>query len=191
MMDVNLHPNTIYFKVLEFNENMLFPIPMYLFSKWYSSVFRFQVTAHGVWIVGSSIQGSTTRATTLSSPSQTPSLPMGHHLEHPTLSFLEATPGYAPPLARCIWTWRVCVCVFLHWVNVLCLHLFPCQGGPAVEELPPPPPPVEPPVESAWERGLRHAKEVQHPLSSYTHICTPLLYRLFFSTSWFWVCWFF
>ncbi|KAK5928589.1 hypothetical protein CgunFtcFv8_013643 [Champsocephalus gunnari] len=32
--------------------------------------------------------------------------------------------------------------------------------GPAVEELPPPPPPVEPPVESAWERGLRHAKEV-------------------------------
>ncbi|XP_034734205.1 zinc finger CCCH domain-containing protein 18 isoform X2 [Etheostoma cragini] len=33
-------------------------------------------------------------------------------------------------------------------------------AGPAVEELPPPPPPVEPPVESAWERGLRHAKEV-------------------------------
>ncbi|KAF3689276.1 Zinc finger CCCH domain-containing protein 18 [Channa argus] len=33
-------------------------------------------------------------------------------------------------------------------------------SGPAVEELPPPPPPVEPPVESAWERGLRHAKEV-------------------------------
>ncbi|XP_034033027.1 zinc finger CCCH domain-containing protein 18-like [Thalassophryne amazonica] len=34
-------------------------------------------------------------------------------------------------------------------------------GGPAVEELPPPPPPpMEPPVESAWERGLRHAKEV-------------------------------
>lgn len=32
--------------------------------------------------------------------------------------------------------------------------------GPTVEELPPPPPPVEPPVESAWERGLRHAKEV-------------------------------
>lgn len=29
-----------------------------------------------------------------------------------------------------------------------------------MEELPPPPPPVEPPVESAWERGLRHAKEV-------------------------------
>jgi hypothetical protein len=26
---------------------------------------------------------------------------------------------------------------------------------------------VEPPVESAWERGLRHAKEVQHPLSSH------------------------
>lgn len=35
------------------------------------------------------------------------------------------------------------------------------QAGPAVEELPPPPPPpAEPPVESAWERGLRHAKEV-------------------------------
>lgn len=34
-------------------------------------------------------------------------------------------------------------------------------AGPAVEELPPPPPPpAEPPVESAWERGLRHAKEV-------------------------------
>ncbi|XP_028813870.1 zinc finger CCCH domain-containing protein 18 isoform X2 [Denticeps clupeoides] len=33
-------------------------------------------------------------------------------------------------------------------------------GGPAVEELPPPPPPMDPPVESAWERGLRHAKEV-------------------------------
>ncbi|CAL8324565.1 unnamed protein product, partial [Gadus morhua 'NCC'] len=33
-------------------------------------------------------------------------------------------------------------------------------GAPPVEELPPPPPPVEPPVESAWERGLRHAKEV-------------------------------
>ncbi|TRZ00826.1 hypothetical protein DNTS_030314 [Danionella cerebrum] len=33
-------------------------------------------------------------------------------------------------------------------------------GAPAVEELPPPPPPLEPPVESAWERGLRHAKEV-------------------------------
>lgn len=33
-------------------------------------------------------------------------------------------------------------------------------AAPVVEELPPPPPPVEPPVESAWERGLRHAKEV-------------------------------
>ncbi|XP_061628776.1 zinc finger CCCH domain-containing protein 18 isoform X1 [Phyllopteryx taeniolatus] len=33
-------------------------------------------------------------------------------------------------------------------------------AAPAVEELPPPPPPVEPPVESAWERGLRHAKEM-------------------------------
>uniref|UniRef100_A0A9J8D5H4 Zinc finger CCCH-type containing 18 n=1 Tax=Cyprinus carpio carpio TaxID=630221 RepID=A0A9J8D5H4_CYPCA len=33
-------------------------------------------------------------------------------------------------------------------------------GAPAVEELPPPPPPLDPPVESAWERGLRHAKEV-------------------------------
>ncbi|XP_058530166.1 zinc finger CCCH domain-containing protein 18 isoform X2 [Ochotona princeps] len=32
-------------------------------------------------------------------------------------------------------------------------------GGPAVEEILPPPPP-EPPTESAWERGLRHAKEV-------------------------------
>ncbi|XP_066541236.1 zinc finger CCCH domain-containing protein 18 isoform X2 [Hoplias malabaricus] len=32
--------------------------------------------------------------------------------------------------------------------------------APAIEELPPPPLPVEPPVESAWERGLRHAKEV-------------------------------
>uniref|UniRef100_A0A3Q2Z2Y0 Zinc finger CCCH-type containing 18 n=1 Tax=Hippocampus comes TaxID=109280 RepID=A0A3Q2Z2Y0_HIPCM len=32
--------------------------------------------------------------------------------------------------------------------------------APVVEELPPPPPPVEPPVESAWERGLRHAKEM-------------------------------
>ncbi|GAA6101742.1 zinc finger CCCH domain-containing protein 18 isoform X2 [Tachysurus ichikawai] len=35
----------------------------------------------------------------------------------------------------------------------------PWTGLP-VEELPPPPPPAEPPVESAWERGLRHAKEV-------------------------------
>ncbi|KAM9815089.1 zinc finger CCCH domain-containing protein 18 isoform 4-T4 [Syngnathus typhle] len=33
-------------------------------------------------------------------------------------------------------------------------------AAPAVEELPPPPPPVEPPVESAWERGVRHAKEI-------------------------------
>lgn len=41
---------------------------------------------------------------------------------------------------------------------ICCLSVF--QSGPAVEELPPPPPPVEPPVESAWERGLRHAKEV-------------------------------
>ncbi|KAK2489364.1 hypothetical protein MC885_003245 [Smutsia gigantea] len=32
-------------------------------------------------------------------------------------------------------------------------------GGPVVDELLPPPPP-EPPTESAWERGLRHAKEV-------------------------------
>ncbi|XP_036201283.1 zinc finger CCCH domain-containing protein 18 isoform X14 [Myotis myotis] len=32
-------------------------------------------------------------------------------------------------------------------------------GGPVVEEILPPPPP-EPPTESAWERGLRHAKEV-------------------------------
>lgn len=32
-------------------------------------------------------------------------------------------------------------------------------GGPAVDEILPPPPP-EPPTESAWERGLRHAKEV-------------------------------
>ncbi|XP_077451742.1 zinc finger CCCH domain-containing protein 18 [Stigmatopora argus] len=31
---------------------------------------------------------------------------------------------------------------------------------PAIEELPPPPPPVESPSESAWERGLRHAKEM-------------------------------
>ncbi|XP_061773339.1 zinc finger CCCH domain-containing protein 18 isoform X2 [Nerophis ophidion] len=33
-------------------------------------------------------------------------------------------------------------------------------AAPTVEELPPPPPPVDPPVESAWERGLRHAKEM-------------------------------
>lgn len=33
-------------------------------------------------------------------------------------------------------------------------------GAPVVEELPPPPPSLDPPVESAWERGLRHAKEV-------------------------------
>uniref|UniRef100_A0A8C4S171 Zinc finger CCCH-type containing 18 n=1 Tax=Erpetoichthys calabaricus TaxID=27687 RepID=A0A8C4S171_ERPCA len=33
-------------------------------------------------------------------------------------------------------------------------------GGPVVEEVLPPPPPIEPPAESAWERGLRHAKEV-------------------------------
>uniref|UniRef100_A0A2K6GI75 Zinc finger CCCH-type containing 18 n=1 Tax=Propithecus coquereli TaxID=379532 RepID=A0A2K6GI75_PROCO len=32
-------------------------------------------------------------------------------------------------------------------------------GGPVVDEILPPPPP-EPPTESAWERGLRHAKEV-------------------------------
>uniref|UniRef100_A0A8C4PF95 Zinc finger CCCH-type containing 18 n=2 Tax=Equus asinus TaxID=9793 RepID=A0A8C4PF95_EQUAS len=32
-------------------------------------------------------------------------------------------------------------------------------GGPIVDEILPPPPP-EPPTESAWERGLRHAKEV-------------------------------
>ncbi|XP_069353992.1 zinc finger CCCH domain-containing protein 18 isoform X3 [Eulemur rufifrons] len=32
-------------------------------------------------------------------------------------------------------------------------------GGPVVDEILPPPPP-EPPAESAWERGLRHAKEV-------------------------------
>uniref|UniRef100_A0A8D2LED5 Zinc finger CCCH-type containing 18 n=1 Tax=Varanus komodoensis TaxID=61221 RepID=A0A8D2LED5_VARKO len=32
-------------------------------------------------------------------------------------------------------------------------------GGPVVDEILPPPPP-DPPVESAWERGLRHAKEV-------------------------------
>ncbi|XP_021563081.1 zinc finger CCCH domain-containing protein 18 [Carlito syrichta] len=32
-------------------------------------------------------------------------------------------------------------------------------GGPIVDEILPPPPP-EPPAESAWERGLRHAKEV-------------------------------
>ncbi|KAM6223109.1 zinc finger CCCH domain-containing protein 18 isoform 3-T3 [Rhynchocyon petersi] len=32
-------------------------------------------------------------------------------------------------------------------------------GTPAVDEILPPPPP-EPPTESAWERGLRHAKEV-------------------------------
>lgn len=31
--------------------------------------------------------------------------------------------------------------------------------GPVVDEILPPPPP-EPPTESAWERGLRHAKEV-------------------------------
>lgn len=33
------------------------------------------------------------------------------------------------------------------------------QGGPVLDEILPPPPP-EPPTESAWERGLRHAKEV-------------------------------
>eukprot|EP00069_Balaena_mysticetus_P011011 bmy_20978T0 len=33
------------------------------------------------------------------------------------------------------------------------------DGGPVVDEILPPPPP-EPPTESAWERGLRHAKEV-------------------------------
>lgn len=33
------------------------------------------------------------------------------------------------------------------------------QGGPVVDEILPPPPP-DPPTESAWERGLRHAKEV-------------------------------
>ncbi|OBS77112.1 hypothetical protein A6R68_16415 [Neotoma lepida] len=33
------------------------------------------------------------------------------------------------------------------------------KGGPVVDEILPPPPP-EPPTESAWERGLRHAKEV-------------------------------
>ncbi|XP_075571415.1 zinc finger CCCH domain-containing protein 18 isoform X3 [Pelecanus crispus] len=32
-------------------------------------------------------------------------------------------------------------------------------GGPVVDEILPPPPP-DPPTESAWERGLRHAKEV-------------------------------
>ncbi|XP_033929260.1 zinc finger CCCH domain-containing protein 18-like isoform X5 [Melopsittacus undulatus] len=32
-------------------------------------------------------------------------------------------------------------------------------GGPVVDEILPPPP-LEPPTESAWERGLRHAKEV-------------------------------
>nr|XP_004666118.1 zinc finger CCCH domain-containing protein 18 isoform X2 [Jaculus jaculus] len=32
-------------------------------------------------------------------------------------------------------------------------------GGPVLDEILPPPPP-EPPTESAWERGLRHAKEV-------------------------------
>lgn len=36
-----------------------------------------------------------------------------------------------------------------------------------MEELPPPPPPVEPPVESAWERGLRHAKEVNTSTASH------------------------
>ncbi|EQB77006.1 hypothetical protein CB1_000130038 [Camelus ferus] len=35
-------------------------------------------------------------------------------------------------------------------------------GGPGVDEVLPPPPP-EPPTESAWERGLRHAKEVTEP----------------------------
>lgn len=43
---------------------------------------------------------------------------------------------------------HMCLCVLL-------------QTGPPVEELPPPPLPAEPPVESAWERGLRHAKEVR------------------------------
>lgn len=43
-------------------------------------------------------------------------------------------------------------------VRELCVLL---QTGPPVEELPPPPLPTEPPVESAWERGLRHAKEVR------------------------------
>jgi hypothetical protein len=39
------------------------------------------------------------------------------------------------------------------------------------EELPPPPPPPPKPTpaETAWERGLRHAKEVMVKMTEYFH----------------------
>lgn len=66
--------------------------------------------------------------------------------------------------------------ILLFKTNVLCLYLCTLifqQGGPVVDEILPPPPP-DPPTESAWERGLRHAKEVNATFGGVSRISEPL-----------------